>query len=138
MASKVQEFVESGDNIQNFKFDTSLGYLRELVPPMLVEACDYLNNINQIVVKSWGKAKAMNIHLLSAWNRTIQDKAIDMYAQKKLFPSQMSPSNADMPNGTEVMLDNHVQNDGDEVDNDALIAALLQDDEIFVDIGDFD
>jgi hypothetical protein len=124
MAVKVKEHMELGNPIEEFNFDTTLVFLRNLMPALLLAAHRYVAANRDFVLASWRKAKAKTINLLSAWERAVQDKAVELYQTSKLFPAMAN--DIAVPDGTEIELDSQQHADGDEVSSDELIARLLQ------------
>jgi hypothetical protein len=147
MAAKVKEHLALERKIEDFKFDTTLGFLRNLMPELLLAAYEYVAANQEFVLASWRKAKAKSVNLLSAWERSIQDKAVELYQASKLFPTREVHSetessaaagnqNAIVPEGIEISVDAFPNADSDEVSSDELIAKLLQSDDFHAIIED--
>ena len=124
-----REFNHFMSDIQSFKLNTKLGYLRDLTPRFLAKAYTYLRENQDVVIKSWTKAAVDapdglgQINLLSAWNVQVQNKALERHAAGTLFPNQQeTQSGADEPVD---LFGQQSVTDGDEVPIENLIGELV-------------
>ena len=88
------------------------------------------------MLKAWKRCglPSSNLTLLSTWDPNVQDEAVELFARRELFPSQKEDD--DRPTAFDQLeADDPTDKQGDEIDDheeissDALIAALLQDNE---------
>ena len=90
IADLVQVHLNKGNSIESFKLDVGIKYFKNIVPGLLRSAFEYVQSKPELVLKAWAKSSVPShgLNLLSVWDNTVQDKAVELFASSELFPAQ--------------------------------------------------